>query len=185
MPSFLPFEMHLGDWIVAVRNRPPRDGTYYNVQFQLPLVSIEYREFDIITRSFVGGAPIYMTVNEKITLGQNIRKHTQSMNPTDWQRVSEATQRRVAKAQQELREANAQAEKEATAFDQKSLPLGLYKIFWKDEVGSSHPHSLAAVGMGSNGDRWLAPVNWIEPVNAPSAKVHWDNVLRVERVEVK
>lgn len=44
-----------------------------------------------------------------------------------------------------------------TRDEAKKLPIGLYRIFWKDGGWS-----LAAVGMNSVGDRWLAPVNWLE-----------------------
>lgn len=43
----------------------------------------------------------------------------------------------------------------------KLLKLGLYKINWKKKHGGGT--SLAAIGMIENGDRWLAPVNWIRP----------------------
>ena len=36
------------------------------------------------------------------------------------------------------------------------LPLGLYKIKWKEGRCS-----LAAIGSNSTGDRWLAPCNWV------------------------
>jgi hypothetical protein len=38
-----------------------------------------------------------------------------------------------------------------------ALHLGLYQVFWKDGGGTS----LAAMGQKSNGDRWLAPTNWL------------------------
>lgn len=47
--------------------------------------------------------------------------------------------------------------------------LGLYRIFWK--TGGS---SLAAVGMGNDGTRWLAPTNWVAPSADPSKT--WDLV---------
>ena len=40
----------------------------------------------------------------------------------------------------------------------KKIPLGLYKVYWK-----SGGHSLAAIGMIENGDKWLAPINWVRP----------------------
>lgn len=39
------------------------------------------------------------------------------------------------------------------------LPLGLYQIFWKAAMGGGA--SLAAMGQKTNGDRWLAPTNWL------------------------
>jgi hypothetical protein len=40
--------------------------------------------------------------------------------------------------------------------DVRKLECGLYRVFWK--VGGT---SLAAVGYFSNGDRWIAPCNWV------------------------
>ena len=39
----------------------------------------------------------------------------------------------------------------------RSLKLGLYRLHWKDEGGSS----LASVGVDSEGWHWFAPCNWI------------------------
>lgn len=52
---------------------------------------------------------------------------------------------------------------------------GLYRIWW-DEGGSS----LAAVGVTSDGKRWLAPINWV----APQSPADWSRVLRADRIEV-
>jgi hypothetical protein len=60
-----------------------------------------------------------------------------------------------------------------TKVEAKKLPLGLYRLFWK--TGGS---SLAAVGQGPNGDRWMAPVNWVEVGFADS----WRMVDRVEKI---
>ena len=38
----------------------------------------------------------------------------------------------------------------------KDLKLGLYRLFWKNDGGSS----LAAVGVDSEGWHWYAPCNW-------------------------
>ncbi len=59
--------------------------------------------------------------------------------------------------------------------DQNKLGLGLYRVWWKS--GGS---SLAAVGNGSDGTRWLAPTNWIEPTTSPD----WDEVLKMEPISV-
>ena len=40
--------------------------------------------------------------------------------------------------------------------DVEKLPHGIYRIYWKD--GGS---SVAAVGSLSDGERWIAPTNWI------------------------
>lgn len=55
------------------------------------------------------------------------------------------------------------------------LQHGLYEIFWK-EGGHS---SLAAIGSLSNGDRWLAPCNWV------SVSYDYSSIWRtVERVKL-
>ena len=63
-----------------------------------------------------------------------------------------------------------------TREDMMKLGLGLYRVFWKNDDRSS----LAAVGMKSDGSRWLAPVNWVEPTL--DEKV-WDEVERLEIIE--
>lgn len=60
--------------------------------------------------------------------------------------------------------------------DVAQLPVGLYVIHWK-EGGIS----LAAVGMGQDGDRWLAPTNWQAPAQGQKA---WRMVEKAERVGV-
>lgn len=39
---------------------------------------------------------------------------------------------------------------------------GLYRIHW-----ITGDPSLAAIGCGSNGDNWVAPINWIRPDTVP------------------
>ena len=56
------------------------------------------------------------------------------------------------------------------------IPLGLYRIYWKDDP--SRP-SLAAVGMRDDGSRWLAPTNWVAPSTNPDI---WADVVRVELI---
>ena len=46
----------------------------------------------------------------------------------------------------------------------QKLSLGLYHLFWKD--GGS---SLASVGNDGAGNRWYAPVNWLD---VPSTDWH-------------
>ena len=65
-----------------------------------------------------------------------------------------------------------------------NLKPGIYRVFWRDGGAS-----IAAVGVGSNGDNWIAPTNWIEPVtsklaNHPEHPEHWSwkTVKRVEFV---
>ncbi|MBD8556344.1 hypothetical protein IFT84_17690 [Rhizobium sp. CFBP 8762] len=56
-------------------------------------------------------------------------------------------------------------------------PLGLYRVHWK-----SGGNSLAAIGMGSNGDRWIAPTNWIRPADM-SSMGGWGDIEWLERIE--
>lgn len=58
----------------------------------------------------------------------------------------------------------------------KKLKLGLYHIFW-----NSRGSSLAAVGMTEDGNRWLAPINWVNPSEDPEV---WGDVLRAEMIDV-
>lgn len=46
----------------------------------------------------------------------------------------------------------------------RALLPGLYRITWKNGG-----ESVAAVGVCANGDRWIAPTNWIEPSVSPRA----------------
>jgi len=56
----------------------------------------------------------------------------------------------------------------------EGLALGLHRVFWKS--GGS---SLCAVGMQSNGKRWLAPCNWVAPtLNAGAGE--WAEIERTE-----
>lgn len=54
---------------------------------------------------------------------------------------------------------------------------GLYRVFWKS--GGS---SLAAIGTLSNGDRWIAPTNWVTPGTMASAG-EWGDVERLDRID--
>lgn len=56
------------------------------------------------------------------------------------------------------------------------LPLGLYVIHWKSG-GSSE----AAIGMQSDGTRWIAPTNWTSPGMRSDAS-EWCAIDRVERI---
>lgn len=57
------------------------------------------------------------------------------------------------------------------------LAPGLYRIYWR--TGGS---SLAAVGVTSEGNRWMAPINWVYPGDSYSS---WWLVTKVEKLEVK
>ncbi len=63
-----------------------------------------------------------------------------------------------------------------TKVESKTLPLGLYRVFWK-----SGGISLAAVGQDYDGNRWIAPTNWV----TPGVTDYWRNIERVERIEVE
>lgn len=56
----------------------------------------------------------------------------------------------------------------------KKLTPGLYVVAW-----NHGGESLAAVGMTVNGGRWLAPVNWVQPSDRPTA---WHYVASVRAV---
>lgn len=58
-----------------------------------------------------------------------------------------------------------------------AVSLGLYIVHWKD--GGT---SLAAVGMGPDGRRWLAPTHWQVPSSTAKA---WHYVERLERIKTK
>ncbi len=53
---------------------------------------------------------------------------------------------------------------------------GLYRVHWKS--GGS---SLAAIGMGANGNRWIAPTNWIRPADMPRPGT-WGDIERLEPI---
>lgn len=55
------------------------------------------------------------------------------------------------------------------------LPPGLYRLHWH-EGGSS----LAAVGVSSSGERWIAPTNWVNGVCSAVSK--WKVITRAERI---
>lgn len=58
-------------------------------------------------------------------------------------------------------------------FDPSNLGHGLYRIFWTNGGGSS----LAAVGSKPNGERWMAPTNWVSV-----GTTDWSEVDRVELI---
>lgn len=57
----------------------------------------------------------------------------------------------------------------------QQLNHGLYRIFWK-----SGGCSLAAVGNMPNGDKWMAPINWVSP--GTSARRMWKEVKNIEQL---
>lgn len=58
-----------------------------------------------------------------------------------------------------------------------SAEPGLYRVHWA-EGGSS----LAAVGMNSDGSRWIAPTNWLSPATQCGPNPWWHAVTRLELV---
>ena len=57
-----------------------------------------------------------------------------------------------------------------------TLAPGIYRIVWRD--GSE---SVAAVGVGVDGVRWIAPSNWVHP--ALSDPTCWASIKSVQRIE--
>ena len=57
----------------------------------------------------------------------------------------------------------------------RQLPLGLYRVYWL-----SGGMSVAAVGMDSAGNHWLAPTNWVDPLNQSTSSV--DTWARVDSI---
>lgn len=58
------------------------------------------------------------------------------------------------------------------------LKLGLYRIKWK--TGGA---SLAAIGMQSDGTRWIAATNWISACDDPTNKL-WGNIEEAEFLDI-
>jgi hypothetical protein len=56
------------------------------------------------------------------------------------------------------------------------LSPGLYVVYWR-----SGGRSLAAVGIGPDGTRWLAPTNWVAPTTSPD----WSDVERADLFAVR
>lgn len=57
------------------------------------------------------------------------------------------------------------------ASDGNALKTGLYRVWWM-----SGGFSVACVGMGHDGTRWLAPSNWLAPSKSPD----WRDILKME-----
>lgn len=56
---------------------------------------------------------------------------------------------------------------------------GLYRIVWKDKSR----HSLAAVGMLHNGERWFAPTNWSSHNGEGIVSTDWELVDRITEID--
>lgn len=65
--------------------------------------------------------------------------------------------------------------------DVQQLKHGLYKIYWKKKEGGGY--SLASVGSMQNGDRWMAPCNWVSG-STEDMKI-WKIVKSVEVIELR
>lgn len=61
-----------------------------------------------------------------------------------------------------------------------NLQHGLYIIKWKKKEGGGS--SLASIGSASNGDRWLAPCNWIS--YGTTNMDTWHKVKKVKIVKI-
>lgn len=66
---------------------------------------------------------------------------------------------------------------------QEKVKPGVYRVFWKS--GGS---SLASIGMTEDGERWIAPINWVVPAvkTAGSPKQSaWGDVDRLQAIEIE
>ncbi len=64
-----------------------------------------------------------------------------------------------------------------TREEAKKLPLGLYRIYWKQGG-----YSLAAIGQLDDGNRWMAPINWTNKSEKNiCTSTHWKYVKSVKR----
>lgn len=61
----------------------------------------------------------------------------------------------------------------------QKLEHGFYIIFWKKSEGGGY--SYASVGSTANGDRWMAPTNWID-LGTLGKKSLWRRVKKVIKV---
>lgn len=60
----------------------------------------------------------------------------------------------------------------------QKLRHGLYKITWRNNEYIME--SLAAIGSYPNGDRWMAPTNWVHVPTASMA--YWDRVEKIQLI---
>ena len=64
----------------------------------------------------------------------------------------------------------------------RKLKHGLYLVHWKPSHGGGT--SLAAVGSYGNGDRWLAPTNWIAIGGHEHAARNWRAVEKMQLLQL-
>lgn len=60
--------------------------------------------------------------------------------------------------------------------DVLQLRNGIYRLHWRDGG-----FSIAAIGSGSTGSRWMAPLNFTEPLDERDSVRKW---MQVERAEL-
>jgi len=61
------------------------------------------------------------------------------------------------------------------------LKCGLYEIHWKSSHdGVSGGVSLAAIGSGPDGTRWLAPCNWVHPLVIREHSEVWEHWAAID-----
>jgi hypothetical protein len=64
--------------------------------------------------------------------------------------------------------------------DVNKLEPGVYLLYWKGVPG--YPPSLAAVGTGYNGDRWIACADWISHLTVKHSASYWEGVERAVKI---
>lgn len=67
--------------------------------------------------------------------------------------------------------------------ESRQLATGVYRVFWKEECGGGM--SVSALGMNENGDRWLAPANWLGYDLRNPGRCLWAAIDRVELIEAR
>lgn len=83
----------------------------------------------------------------------------------------------IPKANRALEELRAVIKADERFIEHFSRPApGLYRVHWT--TGNS---SLAALGVLTNGARWLAPTNWVRPTE----EMPWDDIERLELIECR
>lgn len=60
----------------------------------------------------------------------------------------------------------------------KKLSVGLYQIVWDDDTCS-----WGSLGVMANGERWLAPCNWILPAVGVNKRKWWKSIKAMHKIE--
>ena len=63
----------------------------------------------------------------------------------------------------------------------KKIRPGLYEVFWRESKGGGS--SFAAVGIGRDGGRWIAPADWAFFVKAHEEV--WPEVRRISLIKLQ